>query len=185
MFNEIKTTQAAARLLMRAGGTMNYMVLIKMLYLADRKALRIHARSITGDTYYSMFLGPVLSATYDVATEPQDPAESHYWTQFISPPENYSVKLIGDPGDGKLSELEEGILDAAFERFKCYLDAPFDFSKWLHKNLPEVKEVLRGERIPLPLTEVLAAVHKSNEEVEGILSELAILDQVSVQFIAR
>ena len=36
-FNEVKATQAAARLLRNRGGRMKYLKLIKLLYLADRE----------------------------------------------------------------------------------------------------------------------------------------------------
>ena len=40
---------------------MNYTKLIKELYFSDREALRTKGFSITGDIYYSMKKGPVLS----------------------------------------------------------------------------------------------------------------------------
>ena len=53
-FNEKKATQAAAIFLRLAGNELNYMVLIKYLYLVDRKALSEWGRPITNDRYYSM-----------------------------------------------------------------------------------------------------------------------------------
>ncbi len=53
-FNERKATQAAAYLLQMRGGTMSYMKLIKLLYLADRAALVRFGRPITTDRYVSM-----------------------------------------------------------------------------------------------------------------------------------
>src|ERR1022692_1541243 len=40
---------------------MNYMLLIKLLYLLDRRALSLWGRPVTGDDYFSMKYGPVLS----------------------------------------------------------------------------------------------------------------------------
>jgi uncharacterized phage-associated protein len=60
-FNEQKATQAAARFLKLANGKMNYLKLIKLLYLLDRESLNRRGRPVTGDQYYSMKLGPVLS----------------------------------------------------------------------------------------------------------------------------
>ena len=177
-FNEAKTTQAAARLLNDAGVPMNFMVLMKMLYLADRAALMKHGRSITNDTYYAMFLGPVLSTTHDLATEEQPPEEEHFWPRFISSRENYKVGLLDDPGEGELSDAELKILDAIFEKFKNYLNDPFGLPKWMHDNLPEVKEVPRGERIDLPMLEVLQGTKKSEEEIATLIDELEMLDKV-------
>jgi uncharacterized phage-associated protein len=60
-FDESKATEAAAFLLSRSDQTMNYMKLIKLLYLADREALIRWGRPISTDRYVSMKHGPVLS----------------------------------------------------------------------------------------------------------------------------
>jgi hypothetical protein len=185
MFNEPKTTQAAAQLLKDADRPMNLMVLMKMLYLADRAAFMKFGRSITNDTYYAMFLGPVLSNTHDLATEEMPPEEEHYWGHFISPRENFQVRLLDDPGSGELSDGEVRILDAIFAKFKTYLDDPFGLPKWMHENLPEVKEVPRGQRVDLPVVDVLRGAKKSEEEIRELVSELEMLDQVDALFAAR
>ena len=184
MFNESKTTQAAAKLLKDAGAPMNFMVLMKMLYLADRVGFMKRGRPITNDTYYAMFLGPVLSSTHDIATEQQPPEEDHFWPRFISPRENYKVRLIADPGESELSEAETKILDAIFERFKGYLDDPFGLPDWMHKNLSEVREVPRGERIDLPILEVLEGTKKTEAEIATLMYEMEMLDQVDALFTA-
>ena len=57
-YREDKATQAAARLLRLAGGKLNHMKLMKLLYLADRRALIQWGRPITFDWYVSMPHGP-------------------------------------------------------------------------------------------------------------------------------
>jgi uncharacterized phage-associated protein len=66
LFNEAKATQAAARLLKLRGGSMSYIKLMKLLYLADREALIRWGRPITTDRYVSMDNGPVLSRIYNL-----------------------------------------------------------------------------------------------------------------------
>ena len=104
---------------------------------------------------------------------------------LFSPRENYEVRLLADPGDGELSDLEVKILDAIFGKFKDYLKYPFELPKWMHKNLPEVKEVLRGERIDLPVADVLRGAKKSDEEITDLVSELEMLNQIDAVFTAR
>jgi uncharacterized phage-associated protein len=77
-FNEAKATQAAARLLRNRGGTMSYMKLIKLLYLADREALASWGRPITTGNYVSMDKGPVLSHVLDRINEGPSPDEPSY-----------------------------------------------------------------------------------------------------------
>ena len=48
-FREAKTTQAAARLLTLRGGRMNYMKLLKLLYIVEREALLNWGRPVTAD----------------------------------------------------------------------------------------------------------------------------------------
>lgn len=65
-FNEKKATQAAALFLKKAGGSMDYMKLIKLLYLADRHALIHWERPITGGSYFLTKHGPVLNNVLDL-----------------------------------------------------------------------------------------------------------------------
>jgi len=50
-FDEKKAAQAAAYLLKLNGGTMDRRKLLMMLYMADRKMLVEHGRTITGDEF--------------------------------------------------------------------------------------------------------------------------------------
>lgn len=57
-----KVVQAIAFILRQCPGRrLDYTVLIKMLYMADRSSLEQIGRPITGDTIYAMPKGPVLS----------------------------------------------------------------------------------------------------------------------------
>lgn len=64
-FNERKAAQAAAYLLNRAGGKLDLIVLLKLLYLAERRHYERYGEPLTGDRLASMPHGPVLSLTYD------------------------------------------------------------------------------------------------------------------------
>lgn len=45
------------------------MTAMKLLYLADKAHLNDHGRSITGDTYFAMVHGPVLSTTWTLLSK--------------------------------------------------------------------------------------------------------------------
>lgn len=64
VFDERKATQAACYLLSLNGGRMNYMKMIKLLYLSDREYITSYSNSITTDSYVSMDNGPVTSKRY-------------------------------------------------------------------------------------------------------------------------
>ena len=114
-FNEVKATQAAARLLRGRGGRMSYMKLIKLLYLADREALGRWGRSITADTYVSMDKGPVLSHVLERINEGSSPDDPSFWAQHIVSVGNYEVELNEDPAGDALSEAEDEVLDEVFK----------------------------------------------------------------------
>jgi uncharacterized phage-associated protein len=66
VFREDKATAAAASFLQAAGGELEYLKLLKLMYLTERESLKTLSVSIKGDTFYSMKRGPVMSATYDL-----------------------------------------------------------------------------------------------------------------------
>ena len=65
MVQDKTTTQMAARFLKQARNKLPYIVLLKMLYLADRQMLIQYGEPITFDKWVSMENGPLLSGAYD------------------------------------------------------------------------------------------------------------------------
>jgi len=181
-FNEKKTTQAASRLLRCADGQMNYMKLIKLLYLTDRKALIQWSRPVTGAKYYSMKLGPVLSEVLDLLNEKPFPGREGFWVQHISAPSDYEVKLIQEAGNDELSEAEEELIDEVYREFGRF--DQFRLSDYLHMILPEWKHVTEG-CLPIPYADILEAGKKSPEEISAIESELADVQLIHSLFSAR
>lgn len=102
-FDEKKASQAACLLLNRHGGSMNNMAMIKRLYLADRAALLHCGHPITGDRLVSMPHGPVLSMVLDCINSGSAQPDSA-WAGSISPPSNYEVRVLEDPGLDELSQ---------------------------------------------------------------------------------
>ena len=118
-FNETKTTQAAALFLDKSGSGMSYMKLIKLLYLVDRQALTLWERPVTGDTYFSMKHGPVLSNVLDIISNGGDPENSSYWYKYIGQPERYCINLLNEsPGTDALSQREIKLIEELYEKFK-------------------------------------------------------------------
>jgi hypothetical protein len=160
-----------------ANGRLNYLVLIKWLYLLDREALLKWARPVTFDTYYSMKLGPVLSQTHNLTTEMHLPEDESYWAKFVSAPSNYEVSLLREGEDDQLSEAEEELIDGIFQRYGQWQKDPFGFANFLHRILPEWTAVTSG-RVPLSIADILAAGDKTPEEIQAIECELDDLAEV-------
>jgi uncharacterized phage-associated protein len=182
-FNEKKATQAAARLLKRRGqgDMMSYMKLIKLLYFADREALLRWGSPITTDAYISMKRGPVLSRLHDLITEGASPGELHFWEEHIQPCGDHEVKLVNDPSNGELSEIEEELLDEVFARLG-HLNR-WDIVEEAHK-LPEWKDP-QGSAIPIDIVDILRAGHKSPQDIEAISKELEAAEHVHALFSSR
>lgn len=174
-FRQEKATQAAARLLKKRGGQMSYMKLLKLLYLADRKALLEQLRPITYDRYVSMPQGPVLSQTYNLMVAEDTPNGGSYWRRFISEPVNYEVRLLQDAPRGELSAAQEQILDDIFEEFG-------KMGRWelveLSHHLPEWKDP-QGSSVPISVHEVLRAAGLEEAEIEAVDEALAADDALA------
>jgi uncharacterized phage-associated protein len=137
-FDEEKTTQAAAYLLKLNGGTLPYIVLIKLLYLADREMLAKHGRPITGDKLVSMKHGPVLSRVLDLVSNGPDDSSPSSWFRYITEPDSYDVSLREVAPTDALSRFEMRLLEGIYQRYGR-------MDKWklrdlLHKILPEWKD---------------------------------------------
>ncbi|MBN1423537.1 SocA family protein [Candidatus Fermentibacteria bacterium] len=176
-YNEEKATQAAARLLKLAGGRMNHMKLIKLLYIADRNAILRWGRPITFDWYYSLPHGPVLSLTLNKVSEEPDPSSPSYWHRFISPSQEYQVRLVRTPPSDALSRAEETLLDEVHAEFGS-MDQ-WQLRDYSH-TLPEWQDP-QGSRLPIDLRDILAAEGFDEErigEVEEALSAEAFAESL-------
>ena len=167
-FNELKATQAAARLLKLRGGQMSYMKLIKLLYLADRSALLQWGRPITTDRYVSMDRGPVLSRLLDLTTDEELPGQTSVWAHHITEPEHYSVRLRNDPGEDELSTAELQLLDATFQQHGK--KTRWELVDLTHK-LPEWKDP-QGGAIPIQYRDILKAEGRTEIEIAAVEDEL-------------
>lgn len=174
-YRQERTTQAAARLLSLRGGSMSYMKLLKLLYLADRGALLQHGRPITYDGFMSMDQGPILSKTYDLMVAEEWPGEPTYWRRYISDPENYEVHLVADAPNGALSRAQEDILDDVFAEFG-------HLGRWklveVTRKLPEWVDP-HGSSVPITIADVLRAGDMDAEDIAAVEEALLAEDSLS------
>jgi uncharacterized phage-associated protein len=171
-FNERKAAQAAAYLLKKHGDRLNYMKLIKLLYLADRKALLEYGQPITGSRMVSMPKGPVLSAVLDLINWGRKRNEPSQWLEFISEPIGYDVTIANGITLEDLDLLsgdERHILDEIDEEFGL-------IDKWslvdLTHRLPEWRDP-HGSSLPIDPAEILRAEGRSPQEIYRIAQNAA------------
>jgi uncharacterized phage-associated protein len=160
-FNERKAAQAAAFLLKRHNGTLHYLLLIKLLYYADRQALLEKGRPITGDQMVSMDKGPVLSKTYDLIRSTGNVGRD--WHEYVSERTGgFTVRLAKtDPETDKLSSYELGVL-AEIDKRHGSKDR-FDLSAESHR-LPEWVDP-DGSSIPIDALDILRVEHRSEKDI--------------------
>lgn len=171
-FREKKATEAAAWLLGRHGGRLNFIKLLKLLYLADRTALVDYGRPITFDTYFSLEYGPIPSHTKDLAERTAFVEGGDYWTTHISPRRDDHVDLTDDPGTDHLSEVEIEALREADDEYGEM--EPFDLVDRLHHELPEW-EAPDGprEREKIDYEDILRAAGWPEDQIEELKADFA------------
>ena len=179
VFDEQKAAQAAAYLLRRHGGPMPYIKLIKLLYLADRRALIETGYPITGDRLVSMPKGPVLSEILSLITwESRD--EDSEWRKHISLPSNYLVMAIGPQDEGKLSDYDRDLLDTVFDDFSK-MDK-WDLVDYTHR-LPEWVDPEGSSRDIDPRV-ILRDAGYSDDEIAQVEDEVAAVHWLRTNFAA-
>ncbi len=84
-FDYRKATQSLGFLAEQAGGAINKLKALKLIYFADRYHLRKYGRPITNDEYFAMKLGPVASGVKDIAEMSDFLGEDEraYATQYL------------------------------------------------------------------------------------------------------
>lgn len=163
-FREDRATQTAAKLLDLGGGRMNHMKLIKLVYLADRKALLEYGRPITFDYYYSLDHGPVPSLTLDKVTSQRNPRRPSYWHQYISERTEHEVCLVAEAHVDQLSPAEEEIIESVFADFGHM--SQWDLEDYCH-TLPEWQDP-KGSRLPIEIRNILLSEGWSKEAVRDV-----------------
>ena len=146
---------------------MNFMKLIKLLYLADREALLQWGRPITTDRWVSMDHGPVVSRIYSLISDEPYPESDSVWRDHIQRTA-YDVALTEPVSDDELSNAEIKLLRQIFALYgrKCR----WHLVDYCH-TLPEWKNP-EGSSFPITIADILRGADRSEEEVELITEEI-------------
>ncbi|MHC5055763.1 MAG: Panacea domain-containing protein [Planctomycetota bacterium] len=166
-FDFDKALQAAAELLRhephRQMGRVRFM---KLLYIADREALKETGRPITCDAVVAMEHGPVLSRLYDIIKG--ESLESPRFDEHIGQ-QGYLLFLKADPGKARLNRFEIRKLREVSERYRDCGD--WEIAKETHGFEEWIKHNPGESSCPIPLEDVLAAVGYSPDRIEAILQD--------------
>jgi len=157
-----KAAQVAAFFAVKAGGSINVLRAMKMIYLADRASLEEREFPITGDDFFSMRFGPVNSLTYRyVRGEAGSRADD--WHAYIKPRQGNDIAVAVEIATwDDLDELSRGdvrLLEATWERFKDI--QRFDLAEWTHKFCPEWSDP-NGSAVPIEYASVFKQLQKDD-----------------------
>ena len=154
-----KAIQAVAFLLRRERGhRMNYMRLLKVLYMAEREILAESGKPLTGSRVVAMQRGPVLEDLLKLIRG------EHYavpqWSPFIQV-DRYHLEMISDPGSGLLSKFVARKLEEVAKKYD-------DCDEWamvaVTHSLPEWKRNDPGESSKdIPLLDILEAIGRGTD----------------------
>lgn len=149
-FDAEKTIQAVAFLLRREPARrMNYMRLLKLLYIAEREVLAESGVPLTGSPAIAMERGPVLEDVYSMirSTHP----ESGHWERFFRV-DHYSLAMERDPGAGALSKYVVSKLDEVANRHEdddewALVELTHRLPEWIANNPGQSSKPIHLEQI--------------------------------------
>lgn len=172
MFSEVRVAQMAAYLINKSGGTMNYLKLMKLLYLADRESMDRHGDPISGDHMVSMPKGPVLSQTYDLIKGGGDNPDEG-WEAWIADQSNYAVAsrrpyAARDEFD-ELSDADLEILNKVWGQFGHMNQ--YHLVEYTHDNCSEWVNPF-GSSFPIAPEAVFLALGKQPEAAATLANRL-------------
>lgn len=119
-YSEKKAAQVAAFFISSAGGRVEILKLMKLMYLAERESFTRYGEPLTGDKLFSMEHGPILSSTLDHMNNFID-SEPGGWDSWISDREDHYLALKNNedpiPNLTQLSDADLEVVRNVWEDF--------------------------------------------------------------------
>ncbi len=180
-YSEKKASQIAAYFIFLEGEQIGILKLMKLMYLAERESLHRYGEPITGDNFYSMDHGPVLSITLNHMNNFVD-SEEDGWESWISDRENHMLSLrIDEDPTPKLLQLCDAdleVLDIVYGKFGNY-SGP-QLRNYTHEKCAEWEDP-NSSSIPIPYSRVLKCVGHDPDvamEIDQKIAEQRRLEDV-------
>ena len=177
-----KATETAGAFLHRAGGTLNIMKLVKLVYLLDRLSLDRRGIPVVGGDYLSMRNGPVTSEVLDLVNSGRlaDEADAR-WDECISDRVNHEVHLEKEPERLHVSDAELALVDEIWAAHGG--KDQWQLRDWCHLHCGEWAPLNRG-CAPIAVERIGQVLGKTPEQVAKLAREAAELNQLDEIFSA-
>lgn len=167
-----KAIEAAGVLLRKESARrMSRLRLVKLLYIANRRALKELGRPLLASKVVAMQHGPVHSEVYSLINE--DHPQTDRWASFIGCEGPRDVKLLKQTRTGKLSKLEVEILRRTVDDHATFNDweiaeLTHTFGEW-DKNYPDRSE---NTSRPIPMDDIVRNAVQNDQVADYILDDL-------------
>jgi len=169
MFDDRKAGQVAAFFVYAAGGRMDVIKLVKLIYLSDREFLDRYGLPITFDRLVSMPHGPVNSQTYECI---KGAFNCPGWEEWIADSEEHKVALRKPAQREALDELSDAeieTLQAVWQRFGRM--GKWEIRDWTHDHCPEWRDP-DGSSLPIHYADVFRALGRDNAAAESLAGQI-------------
>ncbi len=169
-FRSRKAAQLCAYFAVLAGGTIEKLKLIKLVYLTERAFLGEHHHTILFDEFYSLPSGPICSATLNGI---DGIIHTEIWDEYLHKSGNIRVanKKYTRAQLDELSNAEVAAAGAAWEKFGGKTSN--QLVTLTHAECREWTEVAKGKRLPISYGDVLRAL--GDEDAESVEQEISAL----------
>lgn len=180
MYSNTKAQQIAAGFLSLApGGRLSKMALVKLMYIADRTAIKRYGATMSDDTHYSLQHGPILSNALNAIN--QTAGQFGPWSPMIDRDGDFVVlreQVQLDDLD-ELSEAEADIIAEISAQFDGHSASQLrnhshDFPEWQDPGT---------SRLPISFADIARAVELTEAEIQELEQQRQIeaeLDRILV-----
>ena len=179
-FHPEKAKEATAVILNWAGGRINIMKLIKLLYLLDRDSINLRRTPVVGGDYLSMKNGPVISELLDLINEGElwnfNDAE---WSKYIGERIGHEIALKSDPGREHLSDAEIELAGKIWEKYGRF--DQFELRDICHDICKEWTPLKSG-RADITIEHMGKALGKDENEIRFLQQEAKELNKLDAIF---
>ncbi|MCL2824464.1 MAG: Panacea domain-containing protein [Polyangiaceae bacterium] len=164
-FDANKATDAVALLVKLAGGQLNRVAVLRLLYFAERDAIATYGSVITRVTFFAMRHGPVASEVLDLI---KGKITSNRWSEYLMTVGDNLV-LKQEPSDDYLCEAHEELIRKHWDTHKHSFNPttyPTALVQYSH-SLPEWVDPGEG-RVQITKRQLLEINGWSSEDIEVV-----------------
>lgn len=168
-FDITKAAQTAHYFISRAGGELEILKLVKLIYLSDRHSLKMRRIPVVGGSYFSLKHGPVTSEVLDLIND-GTPDENSPWEQLILDREHHRVATTKNLVEyDALSASELKLLAEVWQQFGA--KGKWDLVEWTHRHCEEWSDP-RGGRTEISARRMAESFAWTPAEVEDFETEM-------------